>query len=144
MPCSSASPCPRAGTRRIRSGLSKWRPDTRKGEVAGSRQGHADKTASFINEYIFPGGYLPSVTQLLNHIAIESKGTLIVEHVENIGGHYARTLRLWKEQFLAKFDQKIRPALLEEHPGMGDDEVDVFRRKWEVSFEETHVAAMAS
>lgn len=70
---------------------------------------------------------------MLNHIAIESKGTLIVERVENIGGHYARTLRLWKEQFLAKFDQKIRPALLEEHPGMGDDEVDVFRRKWEVS-----------
>jgi len=70
---------------------------------------------------------------VLNHIAIESKGTLIVERVENIGGHYARTLRLWKEQFLAKFDQMIRPALLEEHPGMGDDEVDVFRRKWEVS-----------
>jgi len=70
---------------------------------------------------------------VLNHIAIESKGTLIVERVENIGGHYARTLRLWKEQFLAKFDKTIRPALLEEHPGMRDDEVDVFRRKWEVS-----------
>jgi cyclopropane-fatty-acyl-phospholipid synthase len=89
---------------------------------------------SFINHYIFPGGYLPSITQLLNHITTESKGTLIVEKVENIGGHYAKTLRLWKESFLRNFDRKIRPALLREHPDMSEEGVDVFRRKWEVSF----------
>ncbi|KAK4031746.1 Tuberculostearic acid methyltransferase UfaA1 [Parachaetomium inaequale] len=88
----------------------------------------------FINRYIFPGGYLPSVTQLLNHITAESGGTLIVEKVENIGGHYARALRLWRERFLANFEDKIRPALMTEHPGMREEEVEVFRRKWEYYF----------
>lgn len=92
------------------------------------------KSVDFINHYIFPGGYLPSITQLLGHIAVESAGTLIVERVENIGGHYARTLRLWKEAFLARFDDTIRPALRKEHAGMTDAEMDVFRRKWEVCF----------
>ncbi|KAL1911348.1 hypothetical protein Sste5344_002728 [Sporothrix stenoceras] len=92
------------------------------------------KSEDFINHYIFPGGYLPSTTQLLNHIITESEGTLIVERVENIGGHYARTLRLWKEAFLARFDDTIRPALRREHVGMSNDEMEVFRRKWEYYF----------
>ncbi|KAK4158268.1 cyclopropane-fatty-acyl-phospholipid synthase [Chaetomidium leptoderma] len=92
------------------------------------------RSEDFINHYIFPGGYLPSITQLLNHISTESKGTLIVEKVENIGGHYARTLRLWREQFIANFEDKIRPALMKEHPDMRKNEVDVFRRKWEYYF----------
>jgi cyclopropane-fatty-acyl-phospholipid synthase len=94
----------------------------------------ADHGYSFINHYIFPGGYLPSITQLLNHITTESEGTLIVEKVENIGGHYARTLRLWREKFLVNFEDKIRPTLMKEHPDIQDAEVDVFRRKWEVCF----------
>lgn len=88
---------------------------------------------SFINHYIFPGGYLPSITQLLNHISKESKGTLIIENVENIGGHYSRTLRLWKESFLANFDERIKPALLRQHSDMTEAGVEVFKRKWEVS-----------
>lgn len=87
---------------------------------------------SFINHYIFPGGYLPSITQLLNHISQQSKGTLIVENVENIGGHYAKTLRLWRESFEEKFSTKIKPALLREHPEMDKEGIEVFRRKWEV------------
>jgi cyclopropane fatty-acyl-phospholipid synthase-like methyltransferase len=55
-----------------------------------------------------------------------------VERIENIGGHYSKALRLWKEDFLANFDDKIRPALRKEHPEMTDEEMDVFRRKWEV------------
>ncbi|KAK1522214.1 cyclopropane-fatty-acyl-phospholipid synthase [Colletotrichum costaricense] len=92
------------------------------------------KGEDFINHYIFPGGYLPSITQLLNHISKESKGTLIVEKVENIGGHYSKTLRLWKEEFLRNFDSKIRPALKREHDNMTEEEIDVFRRKWEYYF----------
>lgn len=88
---------------------------------------------SFINHYIFPGGYLPSITQLLNHITQQSKGDLIVENVENIGGHYAKTLRLWRENFEENFSAKIKPALLREHPEMDKEGVEVFRRKWEVS-----------
>lgn len=56
-----------------------------------------------------------------------------MESVENIGGHYSKALRLWNEEFLASFDDKIRPALRKEHPDMTDREMDVFRRKWEVS-----------
>lgn len=89
-------------------------------------------TPSFINRYIFPGGHLPSITQLLNHISRQSRGTLIVEKVENIGGHYARALRLWNEKFHENFSKAIKPALLKEHPEMTKDGVKVFRRKWEV------------
>ncbi|KAI1078207.1 cyclopropane-fatty-acyl-phospholipid synthase [Whalleya microplaca] len=92
------------------------------------------KSEDFINKHIFPGGYLPSITQLLNHISKESKGTLIVERVENIGGHYAKTLRLWKDKFLLNFESKIRPALKAEHPQMTAEEIEVFRRKWEYYF----------
>ncbi|OTA97405.1 hypothetical protein M434DRAFT_26708 [Hypoxylon sp. CO27-5] len=92
------------------------------------------KSEDFINKHIFPGGYLPSITQLLNHISKESRGTLIVERVENIGGHYAKTLRLWREKFMLNFDSKIRPALMAEHPHMAQEEIDVFRRKWEYYF----------
>lgn len=88
---------------------------------------------SFISHYIFPGGYLPSINELLNHITTQSRGTLIVENIENIGGHYARTLRLWREQFMGTFESKIRPALLRQHPDMTKEAVNVFKRKWEVS-----------
>lgn len=92
------------------------------------------KSEDFINHYIFPGGYLPSITQLLNHISKESKGTLIVEKVENIGGHYTKTLRLWREKFMDHFESHIRPALKREHQGMTDEEIEVFKRKWEYYF----------
>lgn len=75
---------------------------------------------------------MPCITQLLNHITKESKGTLIVERVENIGGHYSKALRLWKEAFLGNFEDKIRPVLLQSYPSMTADGVEVFKRKWEV------------
>ena len=59
---------------------------------------------------------------------------MIVEKVENIGGHYAKTLRLWKESFLANFDTKIRQSLQKEHPHMTEAGIEVFRKKWEVSY----------
>lgn len=88
--------------------------------------------SSFINKHIFPGGHLPCITQLLNHISTESKGTLVVERVENIGGHYPKALRLWKEKFLENFESKIRPALKTDHPNMTQEDIEVFQRKWEV------------
>jgi cyclopropane-fatty-acyl-phospholipid synthase len=69
----------------------------------------------------------------VDNITKGSEGTLIVERIENIGGHYAKTLRLWREKFLANFESRIRPALLIEHPEMGEKEIEVSRRKWEVS-----------
>ncbi|KAL2190517.1 cyclopropane-fatty-acyl-phospholipid synthase [Thermothelomyces heterothallicus CBS 203.75] len=98
------------------------------------RQAAYEEREDFINRYIFPGGYLPSITQLLDHITAESNGTLIVESVANIGGHYARTLRLWRERFLANYDAKIRQVLAAKHPDTREEELDVFRRKWEYYF----------
>lgn len=57
---------------------------------------------------------------------------LIVDAILNIGGHYAKTLRLWREKFIESFDSRIRPALLDEHEGMSEKDAEVFRRKWEV------------
>ena len=54
--------------------------------------------------------------------------------MENIGAHYAKTLRLWNNSFQQKFDEQIRPALLKEHEDMTKVDVEVFRRKWEYYF----------
>jgi hypothetical protein len=91
------------------------------------------KGEDFIRKYIFPGGHLPSISQLVENISKASEGTLVVERIENIGGHYAKTLRLWREAFMKNFDSRIRPALMMEHKDMGETEIEVFRRKWEVS-----------
>lgn len=91
------------------------------------------KGDDFIRKYIFPGGHLPSVAQLVDSINKGSRGKLIVDHIENIGPHYAKTLRLWKEKFLRNFDGRIKPALIKEHRGMNDSDAQLFKRKWEVS-----------
>ena len=94
------------------------------------------KGEDFIRKYIFPGGHLPTVSQLIGSIERGSRGTLIVDGLLNIGGHYAKTLRLWREKFMRCFESKIKPALLNEHEGMTEKDVELFKRKWEVCFTE--------
>ena len=89
------------------------------------------KGEDFIRKYIFPGGHLPTVSQLIRSIERGSGGTLIPDGVLNIGGHYAKTLRLWRQGFESNFDTRIRPALLEEHGSMTEKDVELFRRKWQ-------------
>lgn len=93
------------------------------------------KGQDFIRKYIFPGGHLPTVSQLVQNIEAGSKGTLVVDNLRNIGGHYAKTLRMWRNSFESQFASKIKPALLAEHPdgNMSEKDVEVFRRKWQVS-----------
>ncbi|KAL3952394.1 hypothetical protein ACCO45_012337 [Purpureocillium lilacinum] len=93
-----------------------------------------DGKPGFIDQYIFPGGYLPSITELLSHMTTQSKGTLIVESVENIGAHYARALRLWKEKFIMEFDDKIATTILSRAPTTSHEATQIFRRKWEYYF----------
>jgi cyclopropane-fatty-acyl-phospholipid synthase len=57
-----------------------------------------------------------------------------VDSIENIGAHYAKTLRVWCENFLKEFETSIRPALLREHEKMTKSDVEVFKRKWEYYF----------
>ncbi|KAL2039930.1 hypothetical protein N7G274_007333 [Stereocaulon virgatum] len=92
------------------------------------------KGEDFIRKYIFPGGHLPTVSQLVGSIERGSKGTLVVDSLLNIGGHYAKTLRLWREKFESNFESKIRSALLSEHEGMTQKDVELFRRKWQYYF----------
>ena len=86
----------------------------------------------FIRRYIFPGGHLPTVSQLVRSIDRGSEGRLVVDEVRNIGGHYAKTLRIWRENFQREFEARIRPALLQQHAKMDEQDVELFRRKWEV------------
>lgn len=110
--------------------------------IPESRYAGYSASDDFIRRYIFPGGHLPTITQLMDSIREGSsnlkKGVeprLIPESVENIGPHYAKTLRLWRQSFMQTFQEKIKPALIAEHSGkMGDDEVEVFKRKWEYYF----------
>lgn len=73
--------------------------------------------ANWINKHIFPGGHLPSFTALCDAMAQCSR--LQVEHVENIGIHYAETLKRWRQGFIIHRGELMK---------MGFDET--FQRKW--------------
>ena len=53
-------------------------------------------TNPWITKYIFPGGYCPSLSEVIP--AIERAG-LIITDIEILRLHYAETLRLWRERF---------------------------------------------
>jgi cyclopropane-fatty-acyl-phospholipid synthase len=60
-------------------------------------------TPDWIQKYIFPGGELASVSAILQSLAGSTRLTL--HHAEDIGAHYARTLRAWRERFLSRLDE---------------------------------------
>jgi cyclopropane-fatty-acyl-phospholipid synthase len=62
-------------------------------------------TNPWIAKYIFPGGYIPALSEVLP--AIERAG-LFVTDVEILQLHYAETLRAWRERFLAHRDEAVR------------------------------------
>jgi cyclopropane-fatty-acyl-phospholipid synthase len=55
-------------------------------------------TQPWVAKYIFPGGYIPALSEVLP--AIERSG-LIVTDVEILRLHYAETLRHWRARFAA-------------------------------------------
>ncbi|MHB2265735.1 class I SAM-dependent methyltransferase [Aliihoeflea sp. PC F10.4] len=66
------------------------------------RSGPPAATAPFIRKHIFPGGYIPALSEVLP--AIERSG-LMVNDVEILRLHYAETLRHWRERFAANRDR---------------------------------------
>ncbi|SCV74620.1 BQ2448_7649 [Microbotryum intermedium] len=89
------------------------------------------KSVDFIQKHIFLGGFLPSVTCLVDSLLQGTKGKLVVEQIENIGPHYARTLREWRRRFEATFEEEIVPALHEAYPELKSRKgIDTFKRKW--------------
>jgi cyclopropane-fatty-acyl-phospholipid synthase len=59
-------------------------------------------TNPWIEKYIFPGGYIPAVSEVL--ASIEKFG-LFVTDVEILRLHYADTLKAWRERFNARRDE---------------------------------------
>lgn len=59
-------------------------------------------TNAWVNKYIFPGGYIPALSETLP--VIEQSG-LYVTDIEILRLHYAETLRHWRQRFLAKWDE---------------------------------------
>jgi len=64
-----------------------------------------DTTNPWLRKYIFPGGYSPALSEVVP--CIERAG-LWTTDVEILRLHYAQTLRLWRERFLARRDEAAR------------------------------------
>ncbi len=56
-------------------------------------------TNPWIEKYIFPGGYIPALSEVLP--AVERAGLLVAD-IEILRLHYAETLKAWRERFLAR------------------------------------------
>ncbi len=86
--------------------------------IREQRYEQARRNVDFIQRYIFPGGALPSVQKMLQIVGRDTDMNLL--HMEDFGLHYARTLRLWHDNF-----RRAHNRLRE----LGYD--DYFLRLWE-------------
>jgi cyclopropane-fatty-acyl-phospholipid synthase len=75
-------------------------------------------SVDYIQRFIFPGSFIPSITAITN--ALCEATDMKITHLEDIGPHYATTLRAWRERFFANL-----PAV--RRLGMSDS----FVRLWE-------------
>jgi cyclopropane-fatty-acyl-phospholipid synthase len=64
-----------------------------------------DVTSPWITKYIFPGGYIPAMSEVMP--AIESAGLLVCD-IEILRLHYAETLKAWRERFMARREEAVR------------------------------------
>jgi cyclopropane-fatty-acyl-phospholipid synthase len=62
-------------------------------------------TNPWVAKYIFPGGYIPALSEVLPYI--ERAGLLITD-IEILRLHYAETLKAWRERFLAHKEEVER------------------------------------
>jgi cyclopropane-fatty-acyl-phospholipid synthase len=64
-----------------------------------------DVTNPWISKYIFPGGYIPALSEVIP--AIEAAGLLVCD-IEILRLHYADTLKAWRERFMARREEAVR------------------------------------
>jgi cyclopropane-fatty-acyl-phospholipid synthase len=76
------------------------------------------RSFSWIQKYIFPGGIIPSLQSIDETLSAHT--TLRVTQRREMGAHYARTLRLWRDRFNVAWPRVHQ---------LGFDET--FRRMWE-------------
>jgi len=62
-------------------------------------------TNPWIAKYIFPGGYIPALSEVLPSI---ERARLLVTDIEILRLHYAETLKAWRERFLAHREEVER------------------------------------
>jgi len=87
--------------------------------IADQSYERAKRRKDFIRDLIFPGGCLPSIAAITSNVAGATDLRLV--DLEDIGLHYARTLRLWARNVDERFDE-IRV--------LGFD--DRFKRLWDM------------
>jgi len=69
------------------------------------RSGSPSVTNAWIAKYIFPGGYIPALSEVLPAI---QRARLVVTDVEILQLHYAETLKAWRARFLAHREEAER------------------------------------
>ena len=62
-------------------------------------------TSPWITKYIFPGGYIPAVSEVMP--AIERAGLLVCD-IEVLRLHYAETLKAWRNRFMARREEAVQ------------------------------------
>lgn len=70
--------------------------------IADQRYDEYKNSVDFINRYIFPGGCLTSVTDMSRKVTEHTDMRAI--HLEDIGPHYAKTLRHWHDRFFRQIE----------------------------------------
>ena len=78
--------------------------------IREARYRHHLKNVDFIQKYIFPGGCLPSHSALLQSMSRSTDWMML--HAEDIGFHYAGTLRRWRAAFESNRQEilKLKPS----------------------------------
>ncbi len=89
--------------------------------IADQRYETYRRSVDFIQRYIFPGGFVPSLGRIAE--CLKTRTDLRLFHLDDITPHYARTLAAWRRRFL---DRREEVAAL----GFSD----AFRRLWEFYF----------
>jgi cyclopropane-fatty-acyl-phospholipid synthase len=85
--------------------------------IADQRYEYYSKNVDFIQKYIFPGGFLPSITRLL--ASTTNKTDFVLRDLKDIGIDYAKTLEVWRHRFLSNIEH------------LDSDKYDVrFQRLW--------------
>jgi cyclopropane-fatty-acyl-phospholipid synthase len=64
-----------------------------------------DATNPWIAKYIFPGGYIPALSEVMP--AIERAGLLVCD-TEILRLHYAETLKAWRQRFMARREEAVQ------------------------------------
>lgn len=106
------------------------------------RFGSPGTTDAFTRKYIFPGGYIPALSET---VAASEKFRLIATDIETLRLHYAHTIRAWyakcmehREKIVALYDERFfrmwtfylaGAATVFEHGGMGNYQIQYVRSR---------------